>query len=506
MGQYLLGLDNGNTVSKAALFDLEGREVQVASRKVETEHPRPGWTERSLAALWQSTAAAIREVMAKAEIDPQEIVGIGGAGHGNGLYLLDKAGQPLRGIQSLDSRASQISEQWQAAGLLDRVFPYTLQGFWPAQTNTLLAWFKRCEPATFEKIGVVLLCKDYVNYCLTGEIRSDYTDMSATNLLDVPRQRYSLDLLKLYDLAEIYEVLPQLARSYEVIGQVTPAAAEATGLAAGTPVVAGMFDVDASAIGGGVTQPGQASIVVGTWSINQVVTAEPIADPSLFMTTIFAAPERWLTIEASATSATNLEWFVSQFCAEERLEAERRGVSVYEVCNEAVAHLPVDSTPIIFHPFLYGSNVQANARAGFYGMAGWHTRAHLLRALYEGVVFSHLNHIEKLRCAGAKFDLARLSGGGGRSEVWAQMFADILDVPIEVPDGSETGARGAALSAGIGAGVYGSYEEAVRQAVRVVRTHQPNSANTPLYLARYEAYKRLVTAMHEPWSDLARLT
>ena len=506
MGKYLVGLDNGNTISKAAIFDLAGNELQVASRKVETEYPRPGWTERNMELFWQSSAIAIREAIAKAGIDPREIAGVGNSGHGNGLYLLDKSGQALRnGIQSIDSRAAGIIDAWNAEHLHDRVFPYTQQALWPAQPNALLAWFKKYEPETYEKIGAVLLCKDYINYRLTGEITTDYTDISASSLLDVPNKAYSRDLLKLFGIPEMYEALPRLAYSSEVIGQVTTEAAEATGLPAGTPVVGGLFDVDASAIGAGVTAPGQACLIVGSWSINEVVTAEPVSATNLFMTTIFADPDYWLTIEASATSATNLEWFVNQFCAEERLEAERRGISVYDVCNEVVANLPPDSIDIIFHPFLYGSNVQSTARAGFYGVAGWHTRAHLLRALYEGVVYSHLNHIEKLRQAGANFDVARLTGGGARSKVWAQIFADTLQVLIEVPGGGETGARGAALSAGIGAGLYDNYSQATRQSVSVVRVHEPNPRLTPIYLAHYQEYKRLLGAMHEPWQHLAQL-
>lgn len=506
MGKYLLGLDNGNTISKAAIFDLAGKELQVASRKVDTHYPRPGWTERSMDSLWQETAGAIREVMAKAGIKAEEIVGIGSSGHGNGIYLLNKDGHPAwNGIQSLDTRAADIVDAWNAGTVRDQAFPYTLQSFWPAQPNSLLAWFKQHEPATYEQIGAVLLCKDYLNYCLTGEIRTDYTDVSATSLLDVPNRCYSADLMALYGTPEMVEALPRPAYSFEVIGQVTAKAAEATGLAIGTPVVGGLFDVDASAVGAGVTRPGQACIIVGSWSINEVVTAKPIVSRDIFMTTIFADPEYWLTIEASATSATNLEWFVNQFCAEERLEANRRGISVYKVCNEVVANVPIDSTNPIFHPFLYGSNVQSSARAGFYGVGGWHTRAHLLRALYEGVAYSHLNHIEKLRQAGANFDIARLTGGGARSEVWSQIFADTLEVLIEVPDGIETGARGAAIAAGIGAGVYANFTEAAEQAVSVVRVHEPDRQHTPIYLARYEEYKRLLGAMREPWDRLTHL-
>lgn len=506
MGQYLLGIDNGSTVLKAALFDLQGKEIAVACCKADTEYPHPGWTERDMEMLWQSTASAIREVLAKSGIRTEEIGGIGNTGHGNGIYLLDKQGQPLRnGIQSMDSRAADVIAGWNQRNLHALVFPFTIQSFWPAQPNALLAWLKQNEPQNYDRLGAILMVKDYIKYRLTGEITGDYTDMSATSLMDVRNKCYSRELLALYDLSEVYDALPILKHSSEVVGQVTTAASQETGLAVGTPVVGGLFDVDASAIGTGVINPNQACLVAGSWSINEVVTLDPIVDSELFMTTLFAEPGLYLTIEGSATSATNLEWFVNQCCGDERVEAKRRGISVYEVCNEEVASLAPDGTNIIFHPFLYGSNVQPTARAGFYGVAGWHTRAHLLRALYEGVVFGHLSHIEKLRTAGGQINTARLAGGGSRSLVWSQMFADTIQVPMEISDGNEFGARGAALSAGIGAGIYNNYAEAVQEAVSIVRIHEPNPANTPFYLARYAEYQRLAKVMQAPWEALNKL-
>ena len=506
MGQYLLGIDNGSTVSKAALFDLHGKEIAVGSCKADTEYPHPGWTERSMEMLWQSTASAIRSVLARSGVRPEEIAGIGNAGHGNGAYLLDKQGHPLRnGIQSMDTRAAGVLAGWNQRNLHAQVFPFTIQSFWPAQPNALLAWLKQNEPQNYERLGSVLMVKDFIKYRLTGEITGDYSDMSASSLMDVRNKCYSRDLMAKYDLSEVYDALPPLKQSSEIVGQVTSIAAGMTGLAVGTPVVGGMFDVDASAIGAGAIHPNQACLVAGSWSINEVITREPIIDPGLFMTTLFADPGLYLTIEGSATSATNLEWFVNQCCGDERAEAKRRGISVYDVCNEEVASLPPGSTNIIFHPFLYGSNVQSTARAGFYGVAGWHTRAHLLRALYEGVVFGHLSHIEKLRAAGGQIHSARLTGGGSRSPVWSQIFADTIQVPMEVPDGNEIGARGVALGAGVGAGIYRNYAEAIQEAVSVVRVHEPDPANTPLYLERYTEYQRLAKVMQAPWEALSKL-
>jgi L-xylulokinase len=457
-------------------------------------------------ALWQSTAAAIKEALDKSGIEPKKIIGIGTTGHGNGLYLIDKEGRPARaGIQSLDSRAADIIDNWNRNDLHEQVFPFTTQAFWPAQPNALLAWIKQNEPQVYQRIGAVLMVKDYIKYCLTAEITSDFTDMSGTSLMDVRNKCYSEELLDLYDLKEVRMALPTLVQSFDIAGRVTPDAAQATGLAAGTPVVGGLFDVDASALGAGVYRPGQVCIIAGTWSINEIVTADPVVDPALFMTSIYTVPDLWLTIEASATSATNLEWFVNQFCAEEKAVADKRGISVYDVCNELVDSLPPGGSDIIFHPFLFGSNVQASARSGFYGIAGWHTKAHMLRSLYEGVVFGHLSHLEKLRDASSRVDVARLSGGGAHSSVWTQIFADTLQLPMEVPDGIEIGARGAAMSAGIGIGVYKDHADAVATAVKVKRRQEPNPDATPFYLDRYTEYKNLLECMQKPWDRLSRL-
>ena len=202
------------------------------------------------------------------------------------------------------------------------------------------------------------------------------------------------------------------------------------------------------------------------------------------------------------------------------LELEGRDVYIREGCNtchsqmirplraetERYGHYSVAGEFVYDHPFLFGSNVQATARAGFYGMAAWHTKAHLLRALYEGIVYGHLSHIEKLRAAGAEMAVVRLTGGGSRSPVWTQIFADALQLPMEVAEGTELGARGAAISAGIGAGAYRDYPDAVAKAVKLARRQEPNPEATPAYLARYAEYKRLLEAMQEPWDHLSILS
>jgi L-xylulokinase len=505
MTDYLLGIDNGATVSKVVIFDLHGHAIQVASEQTAALYPQPGWVERSTEQLWQSTAAAIRAAISAAGIRPAQIIAIGTCGHGNGLYLLDRQGLPARpGMLSMDTRATDVVAGWQARGVLDTIWPSILQTPYAGQPPALLRWLKQREPDVYDRIGAALLVKDYIKYRLTGELTTDLSDISAAGLLDLERRDYTPELLDAYGIAEIAGALPPIIESSAPAGRVTAEAARATGLAQGTPVVGGMCDVNAGALGAGVISPGQACLIAGTWSVDAVVTSAPIASHRPIFNAL-NTPTTWLTIDASPTSTANLEWFVAQFCAEERAKAQARGVSIYQVCGEQIAALAPAGTSIIFHPFLYGSNIQPTARAGFYGLAGWHTRADMLRALYEGVVYSHLSQVENLLAAGARVDSARLIGGGARSLIWAQMFADVFGLPIDVPQGSEIGARGAALCAGIGAGVYADYADAAARAVAIERTHAPDPATTARYRAAYAEYQRLAEAMRDPWDRLQQL-
>ena len=505
MPDYLLGIDNGGTVSKVVLLDLEGREVAAASRKGEALYPRPRWVERDMHGIWRTTAEAIREVLATSGIRPQDVVAVGGTGHGNGLYAVDHAGNPLRyGILAIDSRAHALTERFAADGTAARSWKHVAQQIWPGLTVVLLRWIKDNEPDVYARLGSALLIKDYVKFRLTGVLASDVTELSGTGLLDLWQRAYSPELLDLFGLADAAPKLPLLHPIDAIIGRVTAEAAAETGLPEGVPVSAGIFDISANALAAGVLEIGQMCISAGTWSINEVVTPTPVDNPTLFQNTLYL-PDRCLLLEGSPTSASNLEWFVSQFYADTKAEADARGESVFELCNAEVAALMPEGTSILFHPFLFGSNLQAGARAGFYGVAGWHTRAHMLRAVYEGVAYSHLTHVERLRAAGLALGTARLTGGGSRSAVWAQMFADVLQLPIEVTRGQEMGARGAALAGGVGAGFYPYFHDGAGRRVVVVRVYAPYPTVRDYYQSRYAEYRFLADALGEAWSRLSRL-
>jgi L-xylulokinase len=495
--RYLLGIDVGNTVIKAVLFDLQGRRVATHAIDGQSVTPEAGHVERDLDELWRNAKEALRRCVADAGIDPAQIVAAGCAGHGNGLYLLDHDDRPLLGIQSLDTRAAALAEEL-AAQHGDALHAATLQAPWPSQTPVLLSWVRRHRPETLDRAGTLLMCKDYLTFKLTGRKVSDISDMSGCGLLRLPECRYDDDLLALYGLEGLGELFPPLVQPTEIVGAVTAEAAEQTGLAEGTPIIGGYFDVISSALGSGVVAPGAASIIAGTWSINQYVSAEPVVDRSLLMVSAFG-PNRYMIMDNSATSASHLEWYVREF-----VERGEHHDDPYGFCHRRLAEVEPRLDDPYFHPYLYGSPLGAQYRAGFYGVAGWHGEGHLIRALFEGVVFEHRRHIETLRAAGATIDQATLSGGGARSAVWAQMLADCLGLPISVAEEEETGALGAALGAGVGAGIFADYEDAVAAMTRIRHVFEPNRAMAAHYDHRFTTSRDLTDALQGFWSTQHR--
>lgn len=489
----LLGLDAGNTVIKAVLFDLDGRQVGCHALDGPASPSAAGHVERDMEALWADVCAAIAGCVRDAGIAPRDIAAVGCAGHGNGLYLLDRAGAPLIGILSLDSRAAALAAELDAE-IGARVHPLALQRPWPAQTPVLMRWLQRHRPALWERAGTAFLCKDYVGWRLTGERFSDLSDMSGCGLLRLPEGVYDDGLVALWGLAGDRHLLPPLAAPTEVVGRVTPRAAAETGLAAGTPVVAGFFDVIASAIGSGVVRPGEASIIAGSWSINQVFSAAPVTDERVFMVSTFG-PGRFVTIESSATSAANLEWYVRELIARDG----RQGDPFARVAARMEGIRPAADDPL-FLPFLYGARDCATSRAGFHGVAGWHREGHLLRALHEGVVFEHRRHIDRLRGAGLAIERAALAGGGARSPLWPQMFADVLGIPIAAAETGETGALGAAIGAGVGIGLLSDFEEGIARMTPALRSHLPDPAMAAHYARRFGTYCALIEALRGFWS------
>lgn len=495
MSEYVLGIDCGNTAIKSAIFDLSGREVAVASAHVETLFSQPGFSESNLTLLWQSCTQVIRESLEKANIQGSDIKAIGCSGHGNGLYLLDKNNEPTIAIKSLDSRADKLSSEIQALESYESLRELNHQGAWPSQTATLAKWVKLNEPEIYQRSSTLLFCKDYINFKLSGILATDLGDLSASGLFDFQSHSVSEQLLSIFDIEDIAEKLPKIFHSEQTIGSVQSSAADRTGLVAGTPVIAGMVDVVACAIGAGSFEHGQASLIAGTWSINQVISNTlPTAD--IFMSCVFPG-DRYLALECSATSASNLEWFVGEFFQAEKQVAQVLDKKVFDFCNQLVEQVEVDENLPLYHPYLYGSKDNAHIGANFFGVSGWHNRSHLLYAVYEGIVFGHQEHVDKLARFDINFDHIVLSGGGSRSAIWCQLFADILNVTVSVTPCAEAGARGIAMAAATSVGLFGSFDEAVASMRGEYQTFYPNKDAQAVLFVRKNKYQKISRFLSE---------
>ncbi|OZG70394.1 hypothetical protein BTA51_26505 [Hahella sp. CCB-MM4] len=487
MAEYILGIDCGNTAVKAAVFDREGRQLGSRATRVETRFPQPGHSESDMYGLWNKTVGVVQGVLTELSIHTDQIKAVGVSGHGNGAYLLDHKDKPLLGIQSLDNRADELIQEFQKSDSYQQIRELNRQGLWPSQTAALLMWLKRHTPEVYSNIGRVLFCKDYINFCLTGKCSTDYGDLSASGLFDFTRNEVSQPLLKLLNLEEITHKVAPPVQSEDVVGVVTGEAAGLTGLKPGTPVVAGLFDVISSALGSGVWDVSEASIITGTWSINQVVTRDLPSD-ELFMSSVFPGG-RYLAMENSATSASNLEWFVREFFQTEQQVAETLNQKVFDYCNAMVEKVDITEQLPLFHPYLYGSSDSATAGASFFGLSGWHRKADLLYAVYEGIVFGHLEHLLKLRKAGIDVDLARLSGGGARSAFWSQLFADVLEIDIWVNRCNECGTKGAAMAAATAAGFYPNFARAVAEMSGDYQVFSPDPKKRDILGRRFKRYQ-----------------
>ncbi len=502
--KYYLGVDNGGTSTKAALYDVRGRELYSAARETAVLTPGPDCFERDMEEMWEANCAVIRETVTGSGVDPGDIAGVAVCGHGKGLYLWGREGKPVRnGILSADNRAYAYVERWRKDGTEERAFARSCQHIMACQPVALLPWLRDHEPEVIPRIQWVFGCKDYVRFRLTGEARGELTDCSGAGAVNLRTRQYDPALLALYGLEDLAAAFPPLCRSVEVAGCVTREAAERCGLREGTPVLGGMFDIDACALAAGVLDERNVCMIAGTWSINEYLRPSPVTDGRAAMNSLFCLPEYYLIEESSPTSAGNSEWFIRTLLPEVKAEAEAAGESVYAVLDRWVRETGPEGFVPLFLPFLMGSNAHPNARGAFVGLSADQGRELLARSVYEGVVYCHKVHLDKLLATKeTPPDCIRLAGGAARSEVWAQMFADILDLPVERLEARETGTLGCAIAAAAGTGAYPDLASAARAMSPVGGRFEPNREAGRRYEKRYRLYKRLMDCLDPLWPDM----
>lgn len=507
MKKYLMGIDNGGTSSKAAIYDLKGNEIAKHTVYTQMLTPHEYWTERDMDELKKVNFEAIREALKKSQVDPKQVIGISCTGHGNGLYLVGKNGSFVRnGIVSTDNRAHKYVEKWLSDPAYESaVRTKTYQTVWASQPVSLLAWLDDNEPNIYDKTEYVFMITDLVRYWLTGKAGFEISNASGTSMINQNTGDFDEDLFEFWGITRWLNKMPKLVKSDEKCGEITASVAKATGLAVGTPVAGGLFDITSCALSTGLVHKNSLSIVTGTWSINQYISEKIKVVKDLFMTSIYPLQDRYLITEASPTSGSNLEWFIDTFLprTKDRLK-NSKNVSIYDYCSGLVKEVSPAESKLLFFPFIFGSNAGIeNATAGFIGATKSTSEAEFVRAVYEGVVFAHMYHIERLKAINPDIgEDVRISGGITHSATWLQIFADVLQRPLKMVNVSENGALGAAMSAAVMSKTYQTFEEASENMINISKTIQPNPKMARIYANKYNLYKTELKKMAEVWAAL----
>jgi xylulokinase len=473
----------------------------VASASVEHQpftSPQPGWAEQDPHDWWAACGAAVQS-LAQQGVRKDEIACIGFSGQMHGAVLLDGEDQVIRpAIIWCDQRTEeQVRELTDSIGV-DRLIRATCN---PPLTNftlTKLLWVREHEPHRWKRFQHLLLPKDYVRFRLTGERAMDVADASGTLLLDVANRRWSSEVVR--ETRVPGESLPTLYESPEVCGQVSAQGAEATGLKPGTPVVAGAGDQAAGAVGMGIARPGAVSATIGTSGVVFAATERPALDlHGRIHTFCHAIPGRWHVMGVTQAAGLSLQWFANQFAKDLQNDPDR-----YTHLSTEASKVPVGGEGLYWLPYLMGErtpHLDPHARGVLLGMTASHTRAHVVRAILEGVAFSLKDSFSIFDELGVPVERIRLGGGGARSPLWRQIQADVYQRTVEVVEAEEGAAYGAAILAGVGAKVWPTVDEACDAVVRVAQQIAPEPQAAVVMQKNYRIYRKIYPALRDLFGE-----
>ncbi len=455
--QCVLGIDTSTTASKALLVSDSGQVMESASRPHRLSIPRPLWSEQDPEEWWQAVAAAIRQVLDRSGLHP-EAVGLTGQMHG--LVLLGDRGLILRPAMLWnDGRAFRQCDVIRSQLGVENLVALTGNNAFAGFTAPKLLWVRDAEPDVYARAAHVLLPKDYIRYRLTGVLATDKAGAGGTLLLDLKRRTWAEHLLRSLNIPLCW--LPPTFEGPAVTGCVSESAAAETGLRAGTPVVAGGGDQAAQAVGVGAIEPDTWAVTLGTSGVVFAPCRHPRYD-RLGRAHAFphAIPERWHMMGVMLSAAGSLRWYHDTLAAE----------TDYDVLLAEAGEAPPGCEGLTFLPYLTGERTphdDPHAQGAFVGLTPRHTRAHMTRAVLEGVAFGLRDNFQLLQNAGLPAPSeVRLSGGGARSGLWRQIIADVLGVSLKAVETSEGAALGAAVLAGVGTGLWSTAQAACDVAVR----------------------------------------
>ena len=487
--KYFLGIDTSTTSSKALLIDERGEVVAVASSPHTLQTPRPLWSEQDPAQWWEAVAGSIRLVLEQAGINGEAVAAVGLTGQMHGLVLLDDAGEVLRPAilwndQRTQSQCDEIHARIGKKRFIQITGNVALTGF----TAPKILWVKENEPDVFAKGKHVLLPKDYIRYKLTGEYAMDKADGAGTVLFDLISRDWSDEVLAALDIPRSW--MPQTSEGPEFTGRVSEEAAVQTGLKSGTPVAAGGGDQAAQAVGVGAVEPGIVGLTVGTSGVIFATTPSALVEPEGRLHAFcHAVPGMWHFMGVMLSAAGSLQWYRDTLAPD---------TSFDDLLKDAKS-VPAGSEGLQFLPYLSGERTphpDPLARGAFIGLTLRHSRAHMTRAVLEGVAFGLKDSFNLIQNAGlGEITQVRASGGGTKGALWRQIMASVLEAELVTVNTTEGAAYGAALLAGVGAGAWTDVPSACKATIQIAGSTQPDPAQVEAYRKAYPIYQKLYPAL-----------
>ena len=486
---WFLGMDVGTGGTRAVLVDAAGTVISsAASEHAPFRTPHPGWAEQDPEDWWRAAQEAIRFALSAAPGPHEPVAAIGLTGQMHGAVMLDENGAVLRPSLIWCDTRTQPECDWLTEKIgYEKLIELTCNPALPNFTLTKLLWVKTHEPEIFAKTRHVMCPKDYVRYRLTDEFAIDVQEASGTLLLDVTHRRWSKEVAETAGIPESW--LPRVYESPEVCARISEKAAGLTGLAAGTPVVAGAGDQGAGAVGMGVLEPGSVSATIGTSGVVFAATAKPTKDAKGRLHTFcHAVPGVWHVMGVTQSAGLSFRWLKETFFAGQD----------YDALTAAAEKIAAGSNGLQWAPYLLGErtpHLDPQVRAAFAGIGTEHTSAHFVRALLEGVAYSLADTFTLFAELGIPVNAVRLGGGGARGPLWRRIQAGVYGQAVEILTAEEGGAFGSALLAGVGAGHWASLSEACGQAIEVAERIAPDAGDLAAYKSGYLQWRKLYPAL-----------
>ena len=498
MGNYLLGIDLGTSACKTALFDREGKVLGTASGDYSVYYPHTGWAEQDPEEWWAGVCSAVRELLKQTGIDPADITGIGIDGQSWSAVAVDKDGKALTNTPIwMDTRSQEICRELNEKIGADAIFQLSGNSLQPTYTTPKVIWYKEALPEVYGKIDKILQSNGYLVYRLTGAMTQDMSQGYGWHCFDMRQGVWNLEMCRKLGIPESF--LPPIVACDAVAGRVTAQAAAQTGLAEGTPVVAGGLDAACGALGAGVLHSGETQEQGGQAEGMSICMDTYKADPRLILS-YHVVPGKWILQGGTVGGGGVMRWFEKEFADYERSRKAELGQSSLDQLNVLADQVAPGCDGLVFLPYMSVERSpiwDPDAKGVFYGLDFSKTKGHMVRSCMEGVAFSLKHNLDIAEEAGARVDVLRAMGGSANSLLWTQIKADITGKSIVVPSSDTATTLGAVMLAGVGTGFYSSYEEAVGLTVHETRRHEPNPDRAQAYQKSYEIYRALYPALKD---------